>query len=257
MQKLYQVRIAAKIAISVIISVVTSGSSSATDEAAKHTLFQAAMKAAKVPGISDESKLEGIRRTLEAFDLTAPPEKLKVLTSRDLAQLLRSAADLEYSPDPQEHAQRLSRRCEAMAKLQLQVRSEHQAESQHSAGGLIFLSAGLLGMKVDQHEVINILGSLNTAPEIRLVAAEALLKQDQIVPEAREVFLKMTTDSWSYVEYNDVGPQNPHKVYPLRDKAYEGLLRLNVKCRRVLKDESSIDSTWNMKFTETIIELMK
>lgn len=201
--------------------------------------------------IPDEAKLEQIAKDLDDISTDSQTG----LKTRDTATLLLLAAQIPHSVDSAERANRLQRRREAMVITISHQRKPDTKLGTKASRELLVLSAGLLGLEIDQGKLIEVLDNPQVAPPIRLVAAEALLKQPHVSSNAMPVLKKMSQDPWSYIFCMDVGPQNPIKRYPLRDAAYEGLLRLGVKCRKITREEAAIDPDWKIKFFETIVEI--
>jgi hypothetical protein len=201
--------------------------------------------------IPDEAKLEQIAKDLDDISTDSQTG----LQARDTATLVRLAAQIPYSLDSAEGTNRLQRRREAMVATLSHQRKPDTNLGTKAGRELLVISAGMLGLEIDQGKLIEVLDNTQVAPEIRLVAAEALLRQPKITPNAMPALKKMSRDPWSYIDSSDVGPPNPSKIYPLRNAAYEGLLRLGVKCRKITREEVVIDPNWGIKFFETIVEI--
>ena len=201
--------------------------------------------------IPDEAKLEQIAKDLDDISTDSQTG----LQTRDTATLIRLAAQIPYSVDSAERTNRLQRRREAMVVTLSHQRKPDTKLGTKASKELLVISAGMLGLEIDQGTLIEVLDNTQVAPEIRLVAAEALLKQPKISSNTMPVLKKMSHDPWSYIDSSDVGPPHPSKIYPLRNAAYEGLLRLGVKCRKITSEEAVMDPNWGIKFFDTIVEI--
>lgn len=206
---------------------------------------------------SDTPPVEAITLAADAIDrkvsLLDSPDRAPDFSEREIAQFIRLAGQAQYSPDPEIQRQRHEARTAAIKKLGFDQAPQTQVIAINSQ--LLFLAAGLLGMDIDQPAALRILADPQIANNLRLVAAEALLAQKTLTPEAEPIFTVIAQDPWSIIITNCLSQRTPLKSYPLREKAYEALKRLGVPCELTSKPGTQPDPEWKTTFPETIVTI--
>lgn len=215
------------------------------------------------PSTPDEQVISDVVSVLAGENLKLYPRLNTERLEPDIvALLLRLAVQVPYSPVEGVSAQRLERRKRAIGVALHRLKNEprEQRAGHHSQGNLahrmFFLAAGLGGMRVEEGRLYDVLQAYEIDPRIRIVALDALLAQSPLPSGAKSILLLCSRDPWSYVEHSDVGPPTAVRVYPFRELAYEWLPKLGVKARRILKVDGDVDPKWNVRLTETVIELL-
>lgn len=194
-----------------------------------------------VPGLPDDEAIDLAKKALDSGAVSSPAEA---------AQVVRIVGFPGYSADPAEREAMREKRTGALKRLGIERLAI--VDPTKIGSNLLVLSAGLAGLDVDQKMILRVIRDESTPREVRLVAAEALLAQGDLDPEAKASFIQMTKDPWFYVKSSDLGSSSPRRVYPLRETGKEGLNRLGIKFKEVLVPESQVDPEWGVKFSEPV-----
>jgi transcriptional regulator of met regulon len=117
------------------------------------------------------------------------------------------------------------------AKIEARKRAIVEFNQKHLSAGLdgenlLNVAPGLLGIPIPQKDYLTKARSDEFPPQTRFLLVESVLKQETILPEIKEDLEALLADDWHYPDPNDVGPESGKIVYPIREKAKEGLNRL-------------------------------
>ena len=194
------------------------------------------------------------KELLEAFVLVLEaPTKCR---SADAAQLLRLAGSTAYSPDASVAKQRRMNRQHAVQALFVDYKiTPNGPDFGQINRTLLYISAALLGLEVDQTKLLALAADSQRPREIRLVAVEAVIAQETVIPEAKPVLIALAGNNWSYIKWPGVGPRTPERIFPFREVAAKGLSRLGVPFRKIKVPDSAGDPNGSAILFETRIEL--
>lgn len=232
--------------------------------------------------LSDEQKVTALTYELDKCITLAPLtppdilnttdyEKKKMQPGRQYAWLIDMMVERDW-----EHQGGAKARPEAVAASLSNLNTLPEIKNKQTVRSLLYVALALAGGDVPESELLRLLKSPDTPPEILYRTLSAMLgsKRDHSgkdnLPRLVEVFdcpskvslrslpilLKLANHPWNYHFYRNPGVDSLVRVYPVRERAYECLLELGLKAERVLipDSEASEEGHPNLPITEIKVD---
>lgn len=183
----------------------------------KHFTIREIVKMTEAVEVDAETIVANISNSLEFLR-----GKFDDRSMYDKALLVRIAADVPYNLGDSKARDR----ARTNRKLVLERFSKSGMPSDFDGSTLLYLSAGLMGLPIDQNGLVKYASDLSNDKQIRFAALDAVQKQSHLSLTIRDDLLALKKDDWNFPDPNDLEPRSEAPIYPFRNLATTMLAQL-------------------------------
>jgi len=165
---------------------------------------------------SDKNIIERIGQRLDILAGATDPESVM-----EKVRLTRMASFIPYNVD-----KTAVKTSEDKRRSALEVYATTPFKPGIDGRKLMYFASGMMGIPVDQKEVIGYAKITSNPPALRLLALDTVLGQNHILPELEGDLAILANDDMQFIESGDVGTPTNEVTYPIRDKAIDALKKM-------------------------------
>lgn len=204
---------------------------------------------------SEREKAKALVQILDtriSFSRHVSSTKLNPNPASEYASLIRLLGTPVWQPESEQMENRRKDRIRALEELISKVRVIPLNNGQH-VEAYLHIAAALAGAAGYGDTIAALLDGPDCPKEVLALALEALKVECPIT--ALPSLLRLTKHPWAYVYTEDVGPQRPERIFPIRLGAYACLQRLGIQCKVTKVKDDTPDPMWNVVLDTTVVEI--